>query len=126
MANIAIFKAGKEPQYLTSVDTGEWVVSTKVPKNKIQPKDPDVVINPDISTVKDIPVRYWKRSGNTIISMNQQEKDAVDNEKKSSRKDAIDKLQIDGSLLAEALIAAGIVTKKQIVDAVKAKEGLNG
>lgn len=126
MANIAIFKAGKEPQYLTSVDTGEWVVSTKVPKNKVQPKDPDVIINPDLSSVNGIPTRYWKRSGNTVVSMTQEEKDTVDNERKTARKEAIDKLQIDGSLLAEALIAAGIVTKKQIVDAVKAKEGLNG
>ena len=66
MSNIAIFRTGQPPQYLTSVNEPPYV------------GDPDVLIDPDVSEVISVPLRYWKRVGDTIVEMTQGEKDAVD------------------------------------------------
>ena len=66
MSNIAIFRAGETPEYLTSVNEPPYV------------GDPDVLIDPDITAVIGVPVKYWKRVNDTIVEMSQAEKDAVD------------------------------------------------
>jgi len=37
------------------------------------------IINPDLSTVQSLPVKYWKIEGDNVLEMTQQEKDDVDN-----------------------------------------------
>jgi hypothetical protein len=39
----------------------------------------EYIINPDLSLVKDTPGQYWKISGDSVIIMNETEKQAVDN-----------------------------------------------
>ena len=52
-------------EYRTSVNTPDY---------------PEVtwIINPDLSAVQSVPVKYWKIVGDTVTEMNQSEKDAVD------------------------------------------------
>lgn len=66
MANVAIFKSGQVPRYLLSVNTPDY------------DQDPDVLVNPDVSAVASVPLKYWKRVGDLIEEMTQAEKDAVD------------------------------------------------
>ncbi len=78
MANIAIFKPGQTPQYLTSVNEGPYVVDPNVPKNEVEPNDADVLINPDVSAVAAVPLKYWKRVGDLIQEMTAGEKTTLD------------------------------------------------
>lgn len=95
MANIAIFKAGQIPRYLRSVNTPEFS------------SDPDVIINPDITAVESVLIKYWKRSGNNIQEMNTSEKSAVDAAEVAAADAAIDAFIIDPIKLAKALFQTG-------------------
>lgn len=53
-------------QYLKSVNTPNY-------------SEVDWVVNPDLSSVQNVPTKYWKIDGDTVSEMNQSEKDAVDN-----------------------------------------------
>lgn len=77
MANITIFKSGQTPQYVQSVNTPDYE------------GNPDIIINPDISAVKIIPLKYWKHDGNKILEMTQAEKDTVDLTEIQTRKNNI-------------------------------------
>jgi hypothetical protein len=66
VASVAIFRAGQPPQYLTSVHTPDYSA------------DPDAIINPDVSALTGVPLRYWKRNGSLVQEMNATEKAAVD------------------------------------------------
>lgn len=66
MANVALFRAGQTPQYLTSVHT------------PLYESDPDAIINPDVTAVAAVALQYWKRSGNSVLEMTAGEKTAVD------------------------------------------------
>jgi len=66
MANVVLFRAGQPPQLLLSVETSLYI------------SDPDAIINPDLSGVSGIPLKYFKRSGNNVIVMNATEQAAVD------------------------------------------------
>jgi hypothetical protein len=56
----------------------------------------DWIINPDLSAVENIPVDYWKIEGNSVIGMNESEKEAIDNSKVSSLKaQKLNQLDID-------------------------------
>lgn len=37
----------------------------------------DWIVNPDLSKVVDVPRHFWKVSGDSVLPMNQQERDAV-------------------------------------------------
>ena len=123
MANIGIFKPNETPQYLTSVSEGDYVVDINVDKRKQQPKDDTILLNPDISAVKDIPLKYWKKVNNTVVEMTKVEKQAVDDVQKQLRIDAINNYQFEGGRLAEILVDEGIITKDKITDKIKVKEG---
>ena len=72
MANVLIFEAGKEPQYLLSVNEPDYCVS--VPPTKFVAQDyakPGVLINPDLSALKDVPKKYWKQSGTDVYKRQQ-------------------------------------------------------
>lgn len=66
MANVALFRSGQTPQYLTSVHTPDYS------------SDPDAIVNPDVSAVIAVALKYWKRSGNSVVEMSAGEKSAVD------------------------------------------------
>lgn len=112
MANIAIFKPNQQPQYLTSVNTPDYS------------SDPDVIVNPDISAVQNVPLKYWKRVGNQVKEMTLAEKAQVDLTEKTARITAISNYQFEGGQLAEALVSAGLITKIQIVNFIRQKEGI--
>ena len=115
MANIIIFKAGKEPQYLLSVNTPDYS------------SDPDVIVNPDISAVKNIPLRFWKRSGDNVIEMTQAEKDAIAVTEITARKSSADTFEANNLAIFTALIkiinvrlpAGQKITRAEFITAIK-------
>jgi len=115
MADIAIFKAGKEPQYILSVNTPEYS------------SDPDVIVNPDISTVQNIPIKFWKRSGDTIIEMTQNEKTVIALNELSDRKSLAETFEVSMLDIFSAFItvintrlpAEQQITKSELVTAIK-------
>ena len=126
MANIAIFKTGKPPEYLTSVNGAEYM--TDPAKNDATPNSPDVLINPDISAVKNVPVKFWKRSGNSIVEMSQAEKDAITEAELQARKDTANDFGVqDIKVVLKVLIAVlnsklpanKQITKQEVIDALK-------
>ena len=111
MSNVAIFKAGKTPQYLTSINTPDYSA------------DPDVLVNPDISKVKDVPLEHWKRDRDKIVEMSLAEKQVIIDAKLLEIDKQIIDLNIDALIVAKAiakvLIAKGIITKTDLVNAIK-------
>ena len=128
MSNIAIFKTGKIPEYRISVNTRDYVVDPNVPKSEVVPLDPDVIINPDISSVSNVPLKYWKRSGNNILEMTQSEKDTLEAQLLQSRRDYItDPANADLKDILTALIkvinnrlsTGQKITRQEFIDAIK-------
>jgi len=115
MANIIIFKAGKEPQYLLSVNTPDYS------------SDPDVIVNPDTSTVKSIPLKFWKRSGDNVIEMTQAEKDTIVSSELTAKKSSADTFEANNLAIFTALIkiinvrlpAGQKITKAELITAIK-------
>lgn len=70
MANVAIFDPNATPQkvlsYLTSVSSPDFDKRT------------DVLINPDVSQVKDLPLKYWKVVTGNLAPMDPAEQATVD------------------------------------------------
>ena len=112
MSNIAIFKPNQTPQYLKSVNTPDYE------------GDLNVIINPDISAVEKVGLKYWKRSGNKVVEMTAGEKQAIDLAEKTARIAQIESYGFESGQLAEALVDAGLITKVKIVNFIKGKEGL--
>lgn len=114
MANVAIFKVGQIPQYLISINTPDYS------------SDPDVIVNPDISTVSSVLLKYWKRSGNSILEMDATEKQAVDDAELLLKKNAVDNFGVELLPFITALIKvinlrlpSNKITKQEVIDAVK-------
>lgn len=124
MANIAIFKAGKTPEYLISVNTGDYVVDPNVPKSQVQPKDQDTLINPDITAVKKVPLKYWKKVGSSIKEMTIAEKAAVDTQEKAQQISNIENYNFEGGILAKSLVQSGLVSEPVLLAKVKQLFGL--
>lgn len=115
MASVALFNP---TQYLTSVNTPDYE------------GNPDAIINPDISAVQNVPLKFWKRVGNTIVEMSQAEKDAIAAAELQVRRDQANDLSIsDMKAILTALIkvinirlpAGQKITKQELVDAIKAE-----
>src|SRR3990167_9506759 len=128
MSNIAIFKPNQTPQYLTSVNGAEYMVDPTALEGNVVSNDPDVIFNPDISAVKNIPLKYWKRNGNLIIEMSQAEKDVITAAELQARKDAADDFGIEGMKIVLTALIKVInirlpiwqkITKQEMVDALK-------
>lgn len=115
MSDIVIFRQGETPQYLKSVNTPDYE------------GDPDVLINPDISAVETVPLKYWKRSGDTIVEMSANEKQVVEDAELQERKDAADTFNVTNELIVKGLIVAGntrwsvgqTITKEDVVNWLK-------
>lgn len=111
MANIALFREGKTPEYLLAVDTSLYI------------DDPEALVNPDVTAVIDLDWKYWKRVDDTIQEMTQVEKDGVLAAEAAAivaSNDALaEALTIGGDILAQALIASGLISRDELVMAVK-------
>ena len=115
MANVILFKPNQQPQYLTSVNTPDYS------------SDPDVIVEPDLSSVSGVPIKFWKRSGNTVVEMTQAEKDAIAASELITRKNAADTFQADPVAIFTALIKVinirlpqgQKITKQELIDVVK-------
>lgn len=126
MANIAIFKPNSTPEYLVSVNGAEYLANPT--SNDLTPNSPDILINPDISAVKGVPTKFWKRVGNSIVEMSQLEKDTVTAAELQARKNFADDFGIeDMKIVLTALIkvintklgATKQITKQEVIDALK-------
>ncbi len=115
MANIAIFKTGETPKYLKSVNTSEYV------------EDSDVLINPDISQVESVPLKYWKREGDLIAEMTIVQKQVIDDLELQDRKSSADTYAVGMKEALTALIkvinlrlnGGQKITKQEMIDALK-------
>lgn len=113
MANVLINKNGKL-EYLTSVDTGDYVVNPNVPKDKIVPKN-GVLINPDLTLVRNVDMKYWKITGNQVIPMNLAERQVIDDAEAVERQQAKDNfIDVSTPKLIKALILKGVITKEDL------------
>jgi len=54
--------------------TKDFLLSVNTPDYSIE----DWIINPDLSALEGVPQKYWKISGDTVVEMDQSEKDIVD------------------------------------------------
>ena len=104
MANIAIFEPNKTPVYLKSVSEGPYVVDINVNKNNQVAINSTILINPDISAVVDIPLKYWKKDNSSIVEMSIIEKAVVDAAELASRKLVADNYNVESEILLTALI----------------------
>lgn len=117
MANIAIFKTGKQAQYLLSVNTPDYS------------SDPDVLVNPNITTVQNVPIKFWKRVGDAITEMTAAEKQAVSDVELQQRKSQADTFSANPIEIFTAIIkvlntklpANKQITKQEMIDAIKAE-----
>jgi hypothetical protein len=71
MANIVIYNpsavvVNQVTQYLTSVHTPNYA------------SEPNKLVNPDMSPVAGLPMKWWKVSGGVVAAMTQGERDAID------------------------------------------------
>jgi hypothetical protein len=64
----------------------------------------DWVINPDLSLLTNIPQKYWKVSGDSVVEMSAQEKAAVDAALLNARRDQIEAKTTDEAF--KAVLAA--------------------
>lgn len=128
MSNIAIFKPNQTPQYLTSINGAEYMVDPNALEGNVIPNDPDIIFNPDISAVKNVPLKYWKRSGDNIVEMSQAEKDVISAAELQARKDAANDFGVEGMKIALTALIKVInirlpigqkITKQEMVDALK-------
>jgi len=80
MANVVLFNTNNN-QYLLSVDTSKYVTGTPSSKGSANSVAlTNVIINPDLSLVTGVPIKYWKKgSGNQVVEMSSSEKAALDN-----------------------------------------------
>lgn len=113
MASVVIFTLNKPAVVLDSVNTPEY-------ENRI-----DCLINPNLTTVRNVNKLYWKRSFSNVVEMSAFEKQVVDttlaNEKEAATQAFAD---LSVQELAKALVQLNSqgkpTTKTNLVAAIKA------
>jgi hypothetical protein len=116
MANVIIFEDGVA-QYLESVNTPDYE------------GNPNAIVEPDLSLVEGVPMKFWKQDGDEVLEMTQAEKDAVLAAELQTRKARADEYNIDLKTAITALIkvvnirlpANQKITKQEMIDALKAE-----
>lgn len=85
MANVAIYDEGNDRvlDYKKSVNTPDYQGRT------------DVLINPDVSALAGVPIKYWKHSSGAVVEMSQAEKDALDQAETDAQLAALKQLAKD-------------------------------
>jgi len=115
MADVVVLEANKN-QYLKSVNTTDYTESDSV------------LINPDISAVENVPIKFWKKGDkNNVIEMTLEEKNNISSFELQERKNAVDKFNINLETLFEVFIkivntrlpVGQKITKKEFIDALK-------
>lgn len=113
MADIVTFNPN---QYLKSVNTSDYTESS------------NVLINPDVSAVKSVPLKYWKKgTGNEVAEMSIAEKALVDSSELQIRKDGADTFDVGLVDIFTALIkvinirlpSGQKITRQELINAVK-------
>lgn len=113
MSDIVLFNPN---QYLKSVNTSDYTPSESV------------LINPDVSSVSGVSLKYWKKgTGNTVVEMSVQEKQAIDDAELLLRKSGADSFSVGRVEIFTALIkvinlrlpAGQKITKQELIDAIK-------
>lgn len=124
MANILIDKNGRL-EYLTSVHTGDYVVDKTATQDTIAPL-PGVLINPDLTQVRNVDRNYWKVESGQVVEMTPQEKQIVDARLAEEMSEMDNNRYVDIRKLADFLISDLSVplTKPQIISAIKGKTDL--
>lgn len=117
MANVVIYDevTKRVKQYLKSVNTPDY--SSR----------PDVLVNPDVSTLLSIALRYWKVVGTLVQEMTQPEKDIVDQEIANARELAIRigaKAGLDGFGQGSLLLRAFADIIKDEINILRGQHGL--
>src|SRR3990167_4959136 len=115
MSNVAIFKPDQTPEYLKSVNTPDFEGNLFA------------IINPDITKVQNVPLKFWKRIGDNIVEMTQTEKDAITAAELQLRKDQANNFGVGLLEFTTALIkvinlrlpTGQKITKQEMIDAVK-------
>lgn len=116
MSNIAIFKPNQTPEYLRSVNTPEYT------------SDPDVLVDPDIRAVAQVPLKHWKRTGDTIVEMSDGEKATLASLELATRKALADDYNIESTkivltalikVINQRLSSGQKITKQEMIDALK-------
>ncbi len=128
MANILIQENGKI-KYLESVNGAEYILDLNVPKDQLQGKTPNILINPDLSAVQGVDQKYWKIQNGSVVEMTQAEKDAIATSELTERKKTADNLNVSIREALEALIkvinlrlpAGQKITRAEMITAIKEK-----
>lgn len=126
MANILIQENG-QIKYLESVNGAEYILDLNVPKDQLQNKTPNILINPDLSAVQGVDQKYWKIQNGSVVEMTQAEKDAIATSELTERKKTADNLNVSIREALEALIkvinlrlpAGQKITRAEMITAIK-------
>lgn len=88
--------------------------------------NPDALINPDLTLVSGVPTKYWKRVGDSVVEMTQEEKDLLATNELLARKNLADTYNIDIKTALTALVKvinlrlpSNKITKDELVEALK-------
>lgn len=113
MSNVVLFE-NNQARYLQSVNTPEYV------------DNPNALINPDLTNVSGVPIKHWKRDGDSVVEMNQAEKDALAQDQLTTRKSLANTYQIDIKTAITALVKvinlrlpSNKITQEEMVQALK-------
>jgi len=114
MADVVVIETNNN-QYLKSVNTQDFE------------NDINALINPDITPVLNVPLKYWKRVGNVLAEMDLAEKQVVYNYKLQQRKNLADTYQIAIGIALTALVkvinvrlsVSQKITKQEMINAIK-------
>ena len=108
MADIVILEPGKQAQYIRSVHTPDYQ------------GNPNALVNPDLTAVSNVPLKHWKKgTGNTVVEMSVSEKQAITDAETAEKDAQTNALQIDAIVLAKALVKAGVISKTNLITAIK-------
>lgn len=88
----------------------EYIKSTNTPDY------PTAIVNPDLTALQGVPIKYWKILNGQVVEMTQSEKNAVDTAEATELSTAKNNYQLLTVIaLAKALVKKGVLTKAQIV-----------
>ena len=115
MADVVLFIPGKTPEYRKSVNTPDYE------------NDPNAVINPDLSNVQGVEVKFWKLRNGSVVEMNTAEKQTVLVSEEASRLNQAARFRVPLEKVAEAIIIIGnqrwskgqTVTKDEVINLLK-------
>jgi hypothetical protein len=91
-------------KYISCLNTGNTNDFLTDPNDYLKLKPGHIYIRDGCVSIP-IPAKFRKISGNTVVEMSEEEKDAIAQSERQAKIDAIDRFSIDPAQLAEALCA---------------------